>query len=184
MNFLSLFLSFFLLFRLVSGRKARVKMSLLGHLELAVESIWLKLILLNQNLNHFLKKIECTLWARNPTSRGAFFFFNLFTLFIYFWLHWVFIVMCGLSLVVASGVHSLLRCAGLPLQWPLLLQSTGPRCMGFSSCASRALERRLSSCGTRAQLLHGMWDPPGPGLEPVSPALAGGFPTTGPPGKL
>lgn len=49
----SLFLSFFLLFRLVSGRKARVKMSLLGHLELAVESIWLKFILLNQNLNHF-----------------------------------------------------------------------------------------------------------------------------------
>ena len=28
-----------------------------------------------------------------------------------------------------------------------------------------------------------MWDPPRPGLEPVSPALAGGFPTTAPPGK-
>ena len=28
-----------------------------------------------------------------------------------------------------------------------------------------------------------MWDPPGPGLEPVSPALAGGFLTTAPPGK-
>ena len=28
-----------------------------------------------------------------------------------------------------------------------------------------------------------MWDLPGPGLEPVSPALAGGFPTTEPPGK-
>ena len=28
-----------------------------------------------------------------------------------------------------------------------------------------------------------MWDLPGPGLEPVSPALAGGFPTTAPPGK-
>ena len=28
-----------------------------------------------------------------------------------------------------------------------------------------------------------MWDPPGPGHEPVSPALAGGFPTTAPPGK-
>ena len=31
---------------------------------------------------------------------------------------------------------------------------------------------------------HGMWNLPGPGLEPVSPALAGGFLTTGPPGKL
>ena len=28
-----------------------------------------------------------------------------------------------------------------------------------------------------------MWDLPGPGLEPVSPALAGGFLTTEPPGK-
>ena len=28
-----------------------------------------------------------------------------------------------------------------------------------------------------------MWDLPGPGLEPVSPALAGGFSTTAPPGK-
>ena len=28
-----------------------------------------------------------------------------------------------------------------------------------------------------------MWDLPGPGLKPVSPALAGGFPTTAPPGK-
>ena len=28
-----------------------------------------------------------------------------------------------------------------------------------------------------------MWDLPRPGLEPVSPALAGGFLTTAPPGK-
>ena len=28
-----------------------------------------------------------------------------------------------------------------------------------------------------------MWDLPGPGLQPVSPALAGGFLTTAPPGK-
>ena len=28
-----------------------------------------------------------------------------------------------------------------------------------------------------------MWVLPGPGLEPVSPALAGGFLTTAPPGK-
>ena len=32
-------------------------------------------------------------------------------------------------------------------------------------------------------MLRGMWDLPGPGLEPVSPALAGGFLTTVPPGK-
>ena len=54
---------------------------------------------------------------------------------------------------------------------------------GLSSCGSRALERRLSNCGTRASLLRSMWDLPGPGLEPVCPALAGGFLTTAPPGK-
>ena len=59
----------------------------------------------------------------------------------------------------------------------------GSRRAGFSSCGLQALERRLSSSGARAQLLRGMWDLPGPGLEPVSPALAGGFLTTAPPGK-
>ena len=53
----------------------------------------------------------------------------------------------------------------------------------LSSCGSWALEHRLSSCGARALLLRGMWDPPKPGLEPVSPALASGFLTTVPPGK-
>ena len=54
---------------------------------------------------------------------------------------------------------------------------------GLSSCGWWAVERRLSSCGTRAQLLHGMWDLPGPELEPVSPALVGGFLSTAPPGN-
>ena len=36
---------------------------------------------------------------------------------------------------------------------------------------------------SRAQPLRGMWDLPGPGLEPVCSALAGGFLTTAPPGK-
>ena len=42
---------------------------------------------------------------------------------------------------------------------------------------------RLSSCGSRAQLLRGMGDPPRPVLEPMSPALAGRLSTTAPPGK-
>ena len=64
-------------------------------------------------------------------------------------------------------------------------------CGGFSCCGAWALgawasvvvAHGLSSCGAWAQLLHGMWDLPGPGLKPVSPALAGGFLTTAPPGK-
>ena len=72
---------------------------------------------------------------------------------------------------------------GFSLQWLLLLWSTGSRHVGFSSCGTWALERRLSSCGAWAQLLCGVWDLPGPGLEPVSPALAVGFLPTALPGK-
>ena len=108
----------------------------------------------------------------------VFFFFNS-----YFWLCWIFVAARGLSLVEASGGYSSLRCTGLSLRWLLLLRSMGSRRTGFSSCGSWALEHRFSSCGARAQLLHGTWDPPGPGLEPVSPALAGGVLTTAPPGR-
>ena len=41
-------------------------------------------------------------------------------LFSFFWLHWVFIV-CGLSLVVASGGYFLVVLSGFSLQWLLLL---------------------------------------------------------------
>ena len=54
---------------------------------------------------------------------------------------------------------------------------------GLSSRGLRAPEHRLSSRGTRAQLLRGMWDTPGSRIEPLSPALAGGLSTTAPPGK-
>ena len=54
---------------------------------------------------------------------------------------------------------------------------------GLSSCGTQAVERTLSSCGTWAWLLHSMWDLPGPGIEPMSPALAGRFLTTVPPGS-
>ena len=52
----------------------------------------------------------------------------------FFWLCWVFIAVCGLSLVVASGSYSSLRYMGFSLQWLLLLQSMGSRCVVFSSC--------------------------------------------------
>ena len=59
-------------------------------------------------------------------------------------------LLCGLSLVAASGGYSSLRWVGFALWWLLLLQSLGSRCVGFSSCGSQALEHRLSSYGTRA----------------------------------
>ena len=69
-------------------------------------------------------------------------------------------------------------------QGPLLIAVCGPPTIVASPAAEHSLQtRRLSNCGPRAQLLRGMWDPPRPGLEPVSPALAGRFSTTAPPGK-
>ena len=69
-------------------------------------------------------------------------------------------------------------------QEPLFIAARGPLTIAASLVAEHRLQtRRLSSCGLRAQLLRGMWDPPRPGLEPVSPAPAGGLPTTAPPGK-
>ena len=98
-----------------------------------------------------------------------FFFLKNFTLFI-FWLCWVFVSVWGLSLVAASGGYSSSRRAGLSLSQPLAAEH-------------RLQTRRLSSRGSRAQPLHGMWDPPRPGLEPLSPALTGRLSTTAPPGK-
>ena len=67
---------------------------------------------------------------------------------------------------------------------PLFIAVRGPLTITASLVAEHRLQtRRLSNCGSWAQLLRGMWDLPRPGLEPVSPALAGRFSTTSPPGK-
>ena len=67
---------------------------------------------------------------------------------------------------------------------PLFIAVRRPLTVAASLVGEHRLQtRRLSSCGSRAQLLHSMWDPPRPGLEPVSPALAGRLSTTAPPGK-
>ena len=67
---------------------------------------------------------------------------------------------------------------------PLFIAVRGPLIIAASLVAEHRLQtHRLSNCGSRAQLLHGMWDLPRPGLEPVFPALVGRFSTTAPPGK-
>ena len=67
---------------------------------------------------------------------------------------------------------------------PLFIAVRGPLTVAASLVAEHRLQtRRLSSCGSRAQPLCGMWDLPRPGLEPMSPALTGRFSTTAPPGK-
>ena len=67
---------------------------------------------------------------------------------------------------------------------PLLIAVHGPLTVTASLVAEHRLQmRRLSNCGSRAQPLCDMWDLPRRALEPVSPALAGRFSTTAPPGK-
>ena len=112
---------------------------------------------------------------------------------------------CVLFLAVLSLLlHGL--CSSCPEQE--LLSSCGmraSRCHHVSRCGARALdtwapavaaqtlESRLGSRGVWTYLLpcgslwdlpeRGMWDLPGPGIEPMSLALAGGFLPTRPPGK-
>ena len=67
---------------------------------------------------------------------------------------------------------------------PLFIAVRGPLTIAASLVAEHRLQtRRLSSCGSPAQLLRGMWDLPRPGLEPVSPSLVSRLSTTAPPGK-
>ena len=56
-------------------------------------------------------------------------------------------------------------------------------CWFLIAVASLVAVHRLSSCVALAYLPCSMWDLPRPGIKPMPPALAGGFFTTGPPGK-
>ena len=93
-------------------------------------------------------------------------------LFICFWLCWV-----------SAAVHT-------------VYSAPASHCGGFSCfrawalghsgsvvAAVWAVEHWLTSVGARAQLLCGTWELPRSGIELVSPALAGGFFSTEPPGK-
>ena len=101
-----------------------------------------------------------------------FFFFNFIYLFIY-------LFMAALGLRFCARAFS--SCGK---QGPLFIAVCGPLTVAASLVAEHRLQtRRPSNCGSRAQSLRGMWDLPRPGLEPVSPALAGRFSTTAPPGK-
>ena len=108
-------------------------------------------------------------------------FFLFLNKFIY-----LFIFGCVGSSLLRTGFLQLQR-AGATLH----CSAWTSHCGGFSCCGAQALGEQasvvvahgLSSWRARAQLLHGMWDLPGPGLEPVSSVLAGGFLSTAPPGE-
>ena len=105
-----------------------------------------------------------------PDRLPAFFFFKY--LFIY-----LFMAVLGLRFCARAF-------SGCGERGPLFIAVRGPLTVAASLVAEHRLQtRRLSNCGSRAQLLRGMWDLPRPELEPASPALAGRFSTTAPPGK-
>ena len=61
-------------------------------------------------------------------------------------------------------------CVGFSLWWALSLWNTGSRAQGLQYLwhMVSVVVFGLSSCGTQAKLLWGMWDLPGPGIEPMS----------------
>ena len=112
--------------------------------------------------------------SRNKTDLD--FFFLIFFKFIIYLL-FLFLAVLGLRLCARAF-------SSCGKRGPLFIAVRGPLTIAASLVAEHRLQTlRLSSCGSRAQSLRGMWDPPRPGLEPVSPALAGRLSTTAPPGK-
>ena len=87
--------------------------------------------------------------------------------------------------MVVLGLRFCARALSSSGKWgPLFITVHRPLIIAASLVAEHRLQtRKLSNCGSRAQLLRGMWDLPRPGPEPVSPALVGRFSTTAPPGK-
>ena len=112
----------------------------------------------------------------------------IFRQLIYFLFYFIFLILFLFIYLFIFGCVGLRLCArafsSCSERGALLIPVRGPLTIAASPAAEHRLQtRRLSSCGSRSQLLRGTWDPPRPGLEPASPALAGRFSTTAPPGK-
>ena len=128
-------------------------------------------------LLHFQEKKQKPRKMKSLSSQCShlFFFSHILNLFIYFYI----------LFMAVLGLHFCARAfSSCGERGPLFIAVRGPLTIAASLVAEHRLQtRRLSSCGSRAQLLRGMWDLPRPGLEPVSPALAGRVSTAAPPGK-
>ena len=84
-------------------------------------------------------------------------------IFFYFWLWWVFVAVRRPSVIGASGGCSLVA-----------VQAS--HYSGLFRCRAQALGHAgFSSCGLQRFLPFDMWSLLGPGIRPMSPALAGRF---------
>ena len=119
-------------------------------------------------LLHFHLQSECT---------SGILYWDVFFSFFFIYL---FMYVCTAVLGLRFCARAFSSCGK---RGPLFIAVRGLTIAASLVAEHRLQTRRLSNCGSRAQLLSGMWDLPRPGLEPVSPALAGRFSTTAPPGK-
>ena len=110
--------------------------------------------------NWDLHATQHIIWPWIPQHCLLFFFFKWFYLFLNFWLCWIFVAACSLSLVVASRGYSLVVLLGFSLQRVLLSQSTGSRRSGSAVVAHRF------SCPKACGILV-----PKLGIEPMFPVL-------------
>ena len=92
---------------------------------------------------------------------------------------------CGKQGLLSSCAAQASHCSGFSCcrAWVLGMQASVVAARGLSTCGTQAPELRLSNRGFGALLPLGMWNLPKPGVEPMSPALAGGFLTSGPQGS-
>ena len=130
----------------------------------------------NDNMYILFHKISSLLHCHELTLHKDYFLFFFLSFNFYLF---IYLFMAVLGLRFCARAFS--SCG----KWgPLFIAVRGPLIIAASLVVEHRLQtRRLSNCGSRAQLLRGMWDLPRPWLEPVSPALAGRFSTTAPAGK-
>ena len=81
-------------------------------------------------IKYNLDSLCCTIYPCSLFTyfiHGSLYQYLFFKKFIYFWLHWVFVAVCGLPLVVVSRSYSSLQCVDFSFRWLLLWQSMGSR---------------------------------------------------------
>ena len=132
----------------------------------------------NHSLQHLISKCFLSHWYSTlPLCRTN---WGIFYLFTYFWLCWVLDATRVFLQLQRAGATLQLWSRGFSMQWLLLLWSTGSRAQWASVAANPGLQGTDSVVAAPG---HSMQDLPGPEIEPVSPALAGKFFTTEPPGE-
>ena len=91
-------------------------------------------------------------WVPIHEANRAFPFFLSILIFkklFIFWLCWVFVAVCRLSLGVKSGGYSSLWYVDFSLPWHLLWSAGSRWVVGFGSCGPQSLQHRLSSCDSQ-----------------------------------